>query len=350
MQQWTLITWIHSELARLEIGAVFPECTVVYKSPRAILSCEHILEQELAWRSARLWSAAKRGRSISRDEAKELLSTATLLWTNDEDFARRAKKETSCRRYKIVDIVGADLEIKQKGVEIIVFGNELVHIVWRQNIDRYTTLDIEKPMRGMQIGMMPAKLTQTLVNIGVWLVKAQDEITVRDPFCGFGTTLFVANACGYHTIGSDILITSVKGNLAWWKTSAYATDAKMTVFKHDATQATTKPFIRATSVVVTEWRLWPVMTKSNFVHVQRDPKRFAQIKQDIIFLYQNFLTVTAQTMGKLPIVMTVPVYPDGTHMIDAIASHAQSLWRTTETLPAYRRAEQVVGRGVVILR
>lgn len=350
MQYWTLITWSHSELASSEVSAVFPECTAVHKQPRVLISSEQITEQELIWRSARMGSVSKRGKSISRDEAKQLLTTATLLWTNDEDFARRAKKETNCRRYKIVDIVGADLEIKQKGIEILVFGNELVYIEGRQNIDRYTTLDIEKPMRGMQIGMMPAKLTQTLVNIGVWLANTQAEITVRDPFCGFWTTLFVANACGYHTLGSDILITSVKGNLAWWKASLYATDAKMTVFKHDATQPVTKPFIRATSVVVTEWRLWPVMTKTNFVHLQRDPKRFVQIKQDIIFLYQNWLTVVAQTLSKLPMVMTVPVYPDGTHMIDTIASHAQHLWRKVDILTAYRRPDQIVWRGVLILQ
>lgn len=307
-------------------------------------------EEECLTRSARLWSATKRGKKITRAEAKEILATATLLWTNDEDFARRAKKEGGCRRYKLVDPVSADLEVKQKGVEILAFGEDLMHVMWRQDIDRYTTIDMEKPMRGMQIGMMPAKLTQILVNIGAGLLSEQSEITVWDPFCGFWTTLFIANSFGYHTIGSDILITPAKGNLARWKASRYATDAKITLFKHDATQPVTKPFIRATSVVVTEWRLWPVMTKTNFTNVQRDHKRFAQIKQDITFLYQNWLTVTAQTIGKLPIVTTVPVYPDGTHMINDIASHAQQLWRTADILPAYRRPDQIVGRWILILK
>ena len=51
----------------------------------------------------------------------------------------------------------------------------------------------------MQIGMMPAKLTQILVNIAVAQLPASalqgdDAPTVYDPFCGFGTTLFVANS------------------------------------------------------------------------------------------------------------------------------------------------------------
>lgn len=350
MAIWTLITWAHSELTRHEIEALFPEVAVAFHHPRGVFSQDALSDEVCATRSARLWSATKRGKVVSRDEAKALLATATLLWTNDEDFARRAKKECGCRRYKMVDVVSADLEIKQKGVEFLVFGNELVHIIWRQNIDRYTTLDVEKPVRGMQIGMMPAKLTQQLVNIGVGLLDTPKEITVRDPFCGFGTTLFVANSFGYHAIGSDILLTSAKGNLQWWKSTPYATDAKITLFKHDATQATNKPFVRTTSVIVTEWRLGPVMTKTNFTNVQRDPKRYTQIKQDIIFLYQNWLTVVAQTLGNLPIVTTVPVYPDSTQMIDAIASHAQQLWRKAATLPAYRRPDQIVGRGVLILQ
>ncbi|MBP7848304.1 hypothetical protein KA013_03760 [Patescibacteria group bacterium] len=63
-------------------------------------------------------------------------------------------------------------------------------------------LDFEKPVRGMQIGMMPAKLTQMLVNIGVAQTGKNpgDEITVYDPFVGFGTTVWIANSLGYHTI------------------------------------------------------------------------------------------------------------------------------------------------------
>jgi len=52
-------------------------------------------------------------------------------------------------------------------------------------------IDFGKPAHGMEVGMMPAKLAQMLVNIGIATLHAQsgdDVYTVYDPFCGFGTT------------------------------------------------------------------------------------------------------------------------------------------------------------------
>ena len=42
-----------------------------------------------------------------------------------------------------------------------------------QNIERFELIDIQKPVRGMEVGMMPAKLTQILVNIGVGVATSQ---------------------------------------------------------------------------------------------------------------------------------------------------------------------------------
>lgn len=49
----------------------------------------------------------------------------------------------------------------------------------RQDIDRSAIIDFEKPARGMQIGMMPAKLTQLLINIGLGVLDA--GIRSQDP-------------------------------------------------------------------------------------------------------------------------------------------------------------------------
>ncbi len=43
----------------------------------------------------------------------------------------------------------------------------------------------------MQVGMMPAKLTHTLINLAlqeVFLKDAKGCPVIRDPFCGTGTT------------------------------------------------------------------------------------------------------------------------------------------------------------------
>ena len=51
-----------------------------------------------------------------------------------------------------------------------------------QNIRLYEVIDFEKPGRSMQMGMMPAKLTHTLLNIGLSYLKEQDKTLIYDPF------------------------------------------------------------------------------------------------------------------------------------------------------------------------
>jgi tRNA G10 N-methylase Trm11 len=69
-----------------------------------------------------------------------------------------------------------------------------------QQIDLYEAIDINKPLSGMTIGMMPSKLAHMLMNIALAQTPDVQDPTIFDPFCGFGTTNFIANALGYHTI------------------------------------------------------------------------------------------------------------------------------------------------------
>ena len=108
----------------------------------------------------------------------------------------------------------------------------------------------------MGIGMMPAKLTLMMINIALTHHQAtheiQSEYTIYDPFCGFGTTGFLANAHGYHFIGSDLNGSLIKPNLNWWNTHDHHTDHRFTAFKHDATTPITKSFVQHSDVIVTE--------------------------------------------------------------------------------------------------
>jgi len=66
----------------------------------------------------------------------------------------------------LVDTFHTDKEIKNTGKEIINLENGCYGIVEQyQNIELYEVVDFEKPKRSMQMGMMPAKLTQILINI-----------------------------------------------------------------------------------------------------------------------------------------------------------------------------------------
>jgi hypothetical protein len=57
-----------------------------------------------------------------------------------------------------------------------------------QPIYLYEVVDFEKPARSMQMGMMPAKLTHILLNIGLSKIHRDPHpatrITIYDPFVG----------------------------------------------------------------------------------------------------------------------------------------------------------------------
>lgn len=65
-----------------------------------------------------------------------------------------------------------------------------------QNIPLYELIDFGKPGRSMQMGMMPAKLTHTLINLARTQSSGESDSRplIRDPFCGSGTSGFLANA------------------------------------------------------------------------------------------------------------------------------------------------------------
>jgi hypothetical protein len=67
-------------------------------------------------------------------------------------------------------------------LEIIQVSKEQFGIVeGYQPIYLYEVVDFEKPARSMQMGMMPAKLTHIMLNIGLSYVSAEN-ICVYDPF------------------------------------------------------------------------------------------------------------------------------------------------------------------------
>ena len=106
-----------------------------------------------------------------------------------------------------------------------------------QQIRLYEVVDFEKPGRSMQMGMMPAKLTHLLLNIGLSLAGEKQPL-IYDPFVGSGTTGFLANYFGFNFLGSDLKLTFAEKNLPWWKESKWAQpNLTFEFFLHDATKA-----------------------------------------------------------------------------------------------------------------
>lgn len=347
---------------------------------------EHIVIVSEPVDFSRLGGVVKWWKVVTEADLAAELDWVDLVGSADDQLAKLAKRTYGVRRYKTYNLLHSDKEVREKGVELVTLW-DMRHETWIgvvtgwQDIKRFETIDFEKPVRGMEIGMMPGKLTQMLLNIWVWAVIASkpeaseaissyvaDEIaasspathetprnddnspasskdlTIYDPFCGFGTTLFVANSLGYNAIGSDANPALSQQNMKWRPTTQYATDKKMTVFKHDATEAYIKPFLDHVDVIVTEWRLGPV------VYENTHPDALEQHMRKILEVYVSSITAMRERM-QIPIVITLPSYsrlPLDTvqksidHVTKFTQQNIQYIWR-------YARKGQLVHREILLI-
>lgn len=79
-----------------------------------------------------------------------------------------------------------------------------------QDINTYSERDAGKPYRDAVLGMLPPKLAQSMINIGVMGSKVD---VLMDPFCGTGTVLIEGKLMGLKVKGSDIQQVNVKGSM-----------------------------------------------------------------------------------------------------------------------------------------
>lgn len=295
---------------------------------------------------------------IQHKDLEKQISSDTV-WVADNKFWVHLKKQFSLiKRFKLVELIHTDIEIKTKGQEIISLGENIYGLVqWYQNIKLYETIDFEKPVGGMGIGMMPSKLALTLINIGVGQYESyskssiqNSELTIWDPFCGFGTTNFLANHLWYNTIGSDINPTQAKHNRKRRTTlsTLWTWNTLWTFLKHDVTQPLKSPILRNGNIIVSEGRLGHIVTNKT---AHNEVILFSKdVESTYIFFFTHltdFMTTHSKT---IVIVITIPTWlKHDVSISQSINDHANSLWRTTILLEKpYSREKQLVGRQILI--
>lgn len=304
----------------------------------------------------------------------ETIEAQDLIGASERALGTFLKKRGVCRRYKEVDPLHTDMEVKEKGTEYVMLDEEyqyVLQVIWYQDISRFSTIDFDKPVNSMQIGMMPGKLTQIMVNIGVgkwkqmkkeslsweetwaWLQQVSTEgasrsdITVYDPFMGLGTTAMIANSMWYNVIGSDINITPCKQNMPWWKEQKIAQSLPITLFAHDVTQPFNKPFLQHASCVVTEWWL------GHIVNAKTKPADVALYAQDIEKVYKARISNSKAFWEHMIIVCAIPRYTSHEHSnnhVTRILQHCEEKGMRVETVTqVYTRPWQKVWRKIAIL-
>ena len=339
-----VVLWKNKDLSLHELDLLQPKWIKVFKE---------IAEIDEIWKPLfhQLWWIIKYGRILDLESIYDELETVDIIGTNNKELWISLKKNWFVRRFKEVELTKTDKEIKEKWKEIIYLTNDKFWIVdGYQNIWVYETIDFGKPSSGMTIGMMPSKLAHIMINVWINTLSLDwpvDNITVYDPFTGFGTTWFLANYFGYNFIGSDINITTFKPNLKWWKEqSYYKPDYKMHEFKHDVNNSFEKNILKYVNLIVTEWWLWPVVKERTTTN------ELLNYKYRIQELYTNFLKNAYNFWDKITIVITIPVYlKSEIDTVHSILDEAEKIWFMTEMVgQVYERKKQNVWRQVVVFQ
>ena len=329
-----VILWKNKILSQKELQFFWIKIVDILDSVALVEQDENILKK-LAW-ITKYWILIDR--DVENFEQKKLIITnSPVLWKELKDAGKIS-------RFKLVEIGSKDIDASGNEflVHQIFWAKKIWKVLWYQNIKLYETVDFEKPARWMEIWMMPAKLTHLLINYWVRFLK-KDDITIYDPFVGFGTTGLLANALWYNFIGSDITITSCKQNITWWKENQFATDKKILIYKHDVTQKFEKSFLKNVDVIITEGWLWnPV--KNLLSQTINDNQK------NILSLLEKFLTNTKSFFPNVPIVMSWAVYlttPE--KKLDELEIFAKNLgYKVNRLEEIYFRKGQKVWREIFI--
>jgi len=288
----------------------------------------------------------KVGHFITEEEFKNL--DKKLVGSNKR-FETKDKQKYNIKRYKHLELVKTDLEVKTKWIEAI-FIKEFPDLVWivdyYQNISLYETIDFEKPVSSMDIWMMPAKLTHLLVNLSTTLNYNK---TIYDPFVGLWTTAMIWNYLWNNIIASDLNPSPCRQNWKFWQTTKfYNPDFKFILFKHDITKSFKNKVVNYTTNVVSEWFLWPKVWK------YLNEKEASNLEKS----FQNVYIEGIKNLYNLPnlenITITFPAYKLYNKKFYLFEDTFDKLKKAGINLEIvdeiYYRKWQKVGRNIVLIR
>lgn len=241
------------------------------------------------------------------------------------------------------------------GIELLFVQNENKTLVARtlavQDIDAYARRDQGRPKRDAFVGMLPPKLAQTIVNLGVGQAPPTLDTIVLDPFCGTGVVLQEALLMGYGAYGTDLeprMIDYSRANLEWLATHGVESTPQLEVG-----DATSHQWQHPFSVVAGETYLgrplsgWP------------NPEKLQEIIGTCNVIIQRFLGNLAQQIPSgTRLCLAVPAWqaPNGRlyHLglldqLGVLGYNRVSFSWASEQEMVYRRPDQLVARELLVI-
>lgn len=241
------------------------------------------------------------------------------------------------------------------GIELLFIKDgatiHLAQTIAVQDIDAYAARDQGRPKRDSFVGMLPPKLAQTIVNLGVGQASPSLDAVILDPFCGTGVVLQEALLMGYGAYGTDLeprMIDYSRANLEWLATHGVGTTPELEV--GDATSHQwTHPF----SVVAGETYLghplssWP------------NPEKIQEIIGTCNLIIQKFLrNIGEQIPSGTRLCLAIPAWhsPSGRlyHLglldqLEVMGYNRVSFSWASEQEMVYRRPDQLVARKLLVI-
>jgi tRNA G10 N-methylase Trm11 len=169
-----------------------------------------------------------------------------------------------------------------------------------QNFEELSLRDYGRPARDSYSGMIPPKLAQMMLNIGL---QGRTDQVLLDPFCGSGTMLMEASLMGVKKIiGTDLsekAIHDSQVNLRWLKKEFQTSQVRNVELKQiDARKISNFLNKKSVDLIVTEPYLGP----------QRKIDDIEKVKKSLEKLYQECLIEFSEILNdRGRIVMIWPV-------------------------------------------
>ena len=241
--------------------------------------------------------------------------------------------------------------ISGKGIEIVILHHGEKFIVAKtiggQDIDRWSFLDYGIPCPDPGKGMLPPKLAQTMINLG--LSKNYKNNIIYDPFCGNGRVMIQSTLNGFKCYSSDIDDKSVansKANMQWLGEKFDIKDIYLeNIFKYDATKPGIKDIVKEkiTAIVTEPYLGKPMKIEPSNAYIE---KTFGELSKIYLASLINLKT-TLISGGK--IVMVFPNIADQS-LLSKIVDKIQNLGYHKISNFNYARSYQIVKREIVVFK
>lgn len=235
----------------------------------------------------------------------------------------------------------------------------LAQTLFVQDIEAYAARDQARPKRDAQVGMLPPKLAQILINLSVPAVDSKQltvdskprPVRILDPFCGTGVVLQEALLMGYHVIGTDIeprMVDYAQTNIRWLVEKYPAIEGQVVIEQADATSHQWPRF----STVASEVYLGRPLSSLP------EREKLSKIVEDVNTIAKKFLmNLSPQLKTGQKVTLAIPAWKNGQNFkhlplldnLTPLGYNRISFVHVKNDELLYYREDQIVARELLIL-